>query len=250
MMKLRTVLFYVAWALATLFWACFIMVMVVLPFRWRHRIATGWGDTTVWLLRLICGVKWQVVGQENLPREPAVFAFNHQSTWETVFAPLIHRNQVWVLKRELLWIPFFGWAMALLRPIAINRSRRKQAMQQVIEQGRERINMGFSVVMFPEGHRFPPDAPLVFKHGAARLVEDLQVPIVPIAHNAGQFWPRRGWMHAGTVQVVIGTPIYPQGVAVHELSQMMEDWVREQRDGLVRAEKQRRGASELSPPTV
>lgn len=250
MMKLRTVLFYLAWAVATGFWACFIIIMVVLPFRWRHRIATGWGDTTVWLLRLICGVKWHVTGREHLPNYPVVFAVTHQSTWETVFGPLLYRDQVWVLKRELLWIPFFGWAMALLYPIAINRRQRKQAMQQVIEQGRQRIARGFSVVMFPEGHRFPPDSPLVFKHGAARLAESLQVPIVPIAHNAGQFWPRRGWMHSGTVQVEIGAPISPQDKSVNELTQEIEDWVRERRDKIVQAEKQRRDARELPSSAV
>lgn len=240
---LRSILFYLSWMLATGIWAILIILMIILPYRLRHRIATGWGDTTVWLLRFICGIRWQVEGAENLPAVPAIFAMNHQSTWETVFGPLLCRDQVWVLKRELLWIPFFGWAMALLRPIAINRSKRKQAMQQIIEQGQKRINDGFSIVMFPEGHRFPPDAPILFKHGATRLAESLNIPIVPIAHNAGQFWPRRGWMHPGTIHVIIGPPIYPNGEDTAALNQRAEDWVRGQRDRIVQAEKQRRRES-------
>ncbi|SUO93088.1 lysophospholipid acyltransferase family protein [Suttonella ornithocola] len=236
----RTLSFYLLWTVATLFWALLIIAMIILPYRIRHRISTGWGDTTVWLLRLAGGVKWQVHGLENLPNQPCVLALNHQSTWETVFGPLIRRDQVWVLKRELLWIPFFGWAMALLRPIAINRNNRKQAMQQVIEQGHQRISNGFSVVMFPEGHRFSPDAPLHFKQGAARLAESLSIPIVPIAHNAGQFWPRRGWIHSGTIQVIIGKPLYvPQG-KVAEVNTTIEAWVRETRDKIVAQENQQR----------
>lgn len=240
MMRLRTYLFYAAWGVATFLWSLWIIIMMLLPFRVRHMLATSWADISVWLLRLICGVKWQVHGRENLPDFPVIVVVNHQSTWETVFTPLLIRRQVWVLKKELVQIPFFGWAMASLGAIAIDRSRRKKAMEQVIEQGKQRMSLGFSVVMFPEGHRFPPDAPLHFKQGAVRLASSLNVPILPIAHNAGQFWPRRGVMHSGTVQVAVGELIYPEGVAINALNQQVENWVREQRDGFVAAENARR----------
>lgn len=236
--KIRTIVFYIAWGLATGLWSFLILAMIVLPYRLRLRLATGWADTSHFLLRWIAGIHWQVHGRENLPTQPVILAANHQSTWETLFLPLLWRDQIWVLKRELLRIPIFGWAMAVLRPIAIDRSRRKQAMQQVVEQGAEKITQGLCVVMFPEGHRFEAEAPLQFKAGAARLAHSLQVPIIPIAHNAGQFWPRRGWMHEGIVQVYIGKMLHPADFdSIQALNQALEDWVRERRDEAVQAEK-------------
>lgn len=239
MIRLRTYLFYALWALVTLFWGLLIMVMIVLPFRWRHRLATGWGDTTVWLLRLVCGVKWKLHGQENVPDCPVVLVINHQSPWETVFIPRVLRDQVWVLKKELMWIPFFGWAMRLLGAIAIDRGKRRQSMKRVIEQGSIRIGRGFSVVMFPEGHRFSPHAPLKFKRGAARLAKALEVPMIPVAHNAGQFWPRSGPIHAGEIQVFIGKPIITLDRSIEKINQQAESWTRTIRDRIV-AEEERR----------
>lgn len=240
MRRLRTYLFYLLWALVTLVWGGAILAMIVLPFRWRHRLATGWGDTTVWLLRAICGVRWAIHGRENVPDCPVVLVTNHQSPWETVFMPLILRDQVWVLKKELMRIPFFGWAMRLLGVIAIDRGKRRQSMARVIEQGSARIERGFSVVMFPEGHRFAPHAPLKFKHGAARLACALGVPMLPVAHNAGQFWPRRGPMRAGEIQVWIGNPIPATGKPVREINAQAESWIREMRDDIVAEEERRR----------
>lgn len=240
MMRIRTYLFYVLWVLATLCWACFIILMVVLPYRWRHRIATGWGDTTVWLARWICGIKWEVHGRENLGKDAAIAMVSHQSTWETVFMPLLVRDQVWVLKKELVRLPIYGWAMALLRPIAIDRSKRKKAMEQVIEQGRQRIDYGFWVVMFPEGTRSAAETPKPFKHGAARLAEALNVPVIPVAHNAGLFWPRRGTMHPGTVQVHIGQAIDTTGLSMLEINDLAEKWITEVRGQCVEAELARR----------
>lgn len=240
LMKIRTILFYISWGIATGIWSILIVLMGVLPYRIRHRLATGWADTSIFLFRVVAGGKYQVHGRENLPKQAMIFACNHQSTWETLFLPTLWRDQVWVLKKELLQIPIFGWAMALLRPIGIDRSKGKHAMQQIMEQGKQRLDYGFSVVLFPEGHRYAPEAPLQFKLGAARLAQGLQVPILPIAHNAGQFWPRRGWMHSGTIQVFIGEPLNPADFDSPEaMNQALEDWVREKRDQAVAAEKQR-----------
>lgn len=240
LMGLRTVLFKVAFVLCTLLWAILIMLMLVLPFRVRHRLATGWGDTVVWLARLICGVRWEVHGIENLPQQASVMVLNHQSTWETVFTPLLLRDQVWVLKKELIHLPFFGWAMGSLRPIAINRNKRKAAMAQVIEQGRQRIAMGFWVVMYPEGTRSLPHHPQPFKTGAVKLADELGVHIVPIAHNAGQFWPKHGKMHSGTVQVVIGEAVLAGAQPVEALNEQIEAWVHSTVATLEQREEQRR----------
>lgn len=239
---IRTGLFYGLWFFVIIFWALFILLMYLVPYRVRHYVATYWADSTIRLLRVICGVDWYVTGLEHLPTAPAIIAVNHQSTWETVFTPTLLRRQLWVVKKELVRIPVFGWAMAALRPIAIDRSQKKAAMIQVIEQGKEKIEQGYSLVMFPEGHRFPPDAPLQFRLGAARLAKGLNVPIVPIAHNAGQFWPRRGLIHEGTVQVCIGAAFLPENYQTPEtLNAALEDWVRQKRDDFVQAEKIRRG---------
>ncbi|UJF23822.1 1-acyl-sn-glycerol-3-phosphate acyltransferase [Suttonella sp. R2A3] len=241
LMGVRTILFKIAFVLSIMLWATLIIFMIVLPFRWRHRLATGWGDTVIWLARWICGIRWQIHGREHVPQEAGVMVVNHQSTWETVFTPTMIRDQVWVLKKELMYVPFFGWGMALLRPIAIDRSKKKAAMEQVIDQGRQRIGMGFWVVMFPEGTRAKAGEPKPYKHGATRLAVNLGTHILPIVHNAGQFWPKKGRMHPGTVQVIIGEPIPTVGEDIVALSDRIEAWSHETMQALYQQELARRG---------
>ena len=154
---------------ATVLWSAFIVCLIVLPFPLRLRLAFGWGYTTIWLARLIVGIKWQIHGLDKMPQGACVLMVNHQSTWETAFLPNLKLRQVWVLKKELMMLPFFGWALAVLRPVPIDRKQKRQAMQKVIEEGRQRIESGYSVILFPEGTRAPADSPLPFKLGAARL---------------------------------------------------------------------------------
>ena len=241
MRAFRTVLFKVLFVPITILWTIFIVCLIVLPFPLRLRLAFGWGYSTIWLARLVCGIRWEIHGLEQMPPGACVLLVNHQSTWETAFLPKLKLRQVWVLKRELMWLPFFGWALAVLHPIPINRKDGRRAMQKVIEQGRQRIEAGYSVILFPEGTRAPFDAPLPFKAGAARLASALGVPAVPVAHNAGQLWPKRGLMHPGTVQVVVGEPIDPAGKTVAEINAAAERWVNDTRARLVAAEKARRG---------
>ncbi len=233
-MKIRTIIFYFFWSILTISWSFVMIFLIFIPSRHRYPIASRWADMTLWLCRVICGVKWELHGQENLLSEPVVLISNHQSTLETLFLPILVRHQVWVMKRELLWIPFFGWGLAVMRPIAINRNRRKKAMQQVIEQGSKRVQEGLSVIIFPEGHRHKPDAPIVFKLGAARLASSLNVPILPVAHNAGLLWPRGGWIRAGTVDVHVGKSISPEGMSVDEINAQAEKWVSNKRDELLK----------------
>ena len=169
MLVLRTWIFKILFVPVTVLWTMFIVCLIVLPFPLRLRLAFGWGYSTIWLARLICGIKWQIHGLEKMPPGACVLMVNHQSTWETAFLPKLKMRQVWVLKRELMWLPFFGWALAVLHPIPINRKNKRQAMQKVIEEGRQRIGAGYSVILFPEGTRAPFDAPLPFQAGAARL---------------------------------------------------------------------------------
>lgn len=241
MNKVRSMLFKILFVPVTILWSSFIVMMIVLPFPIRHRIALGWGDTTVWLARLVMGIKWQVHGRDNMPKGACVLMVNHQSTWETAFLPAIKRKQVWVLKKELMHIPFFGWALAVLHPVPIDRKQRKRAMLTIINEGKKRIAAGYSVIIFPEGTRSPIDNPQPFRLGAARLASELGVPAVPVAHNAGQFWPKKGTMHPGTVQVIVGKPIDTKGKTAAEINQVAEEWVRKTCTRIIAEEKQRRG---------
>ena len=241
MNTLRTWLFKILFVPATILWSAFIVCLIVLPFPLRLRLAFGWGYTTIRLARLLVGIKWPLHGLDKMPQGACVLMVNHQSTWETAFLPNLKLRQVWVLKKELMMLPFFGWALAVLRPVPIDRKQKRQAMQKVIAEGRQRIESGYSVILFPEGTRAPADAPLPFKLGAARLAAALGVPAVPIAHNAGQFWPKRGLMHPGTVHVVVGEPIDPHGKTPAEINAIAETWINDTRARLVAAEKTRRG---------
>ena len=149
MLVLRTWIFKILFVPVTVLWTMFIVCLIVLPFPLRLRLAFGWGYSTIWLARLVCGIKWQIHGLEKMPPGACVLMVNHQSTWETAFLPKLKMRQVWVLKRELMWLPFFGWALAVLHPIPINRKNKRRAMQKVIEEGRQRIGAGYSVILFP-----------------------------------------------------------------------------------------------------
>jgi 1-acyl-sn-glycerol-3-phosphate acyltransferase len=152
---IRSLLFFLVQLVWTPIYAS--MVLFIFPFKplTRYRIASGLAWSTMWLLRVICGIRMEVRGAENIPKEPCIVLCKHQSAWETFALQTVFPPQVWVLKRELLWLPFFGWGLALTSPIAIDRSKGKQAMRQLMEQGRDRLQRGFCVVIFPEGTRMP-----------------------------------------------------------------------------------------------
>jgi 1-acyl-sn-glycerol-3-phosphate acyltransferase len=198
-----------------------------LPFTWRFRIISQWARFHVWLARVLCGLRYEVHGREHLPAAgPAILMAKHQSSWETLAFALIFPPQTWVLKREVLWIPLFGWALALLRPIAINRQSKQRAMQQVILQGRERLNAGIWVTVFPEGTRVAPGQRRRWGQGGAVLAAETGYPVVPVAHNAGHYWPRRSFIkRPGTIKVLIGPAIDPRGLDKQEILRRAETWV-------------------------
>ena len=161
----------------------------------RYRFTSQWARFHIWLLGSICGLRYRVEGARALPRgRTAVVLAKHQSSWETLAFQQIFPPQVWVLKRELLWVPFFGWALALLDPIAIDRGAGRKAVQQIIEQGRQRLESGRWVVVFPEGTRMAAGQQRRFGIGGAALAAATGYPVVPVAHNAGHYWPRRGFL--------------------------------------------------------
>ncbi|MGF1525189.1 MAG: lysophospholipid acyltransferase family protein [Candidatus Competibacterales bacterium] len=178
------------------------------PFTIRYRITKLWTGFCMGWLKLTCGLNYQIQGREYLPREAMVIMAKHQSTWETLFFNYQLPPLAWVLKRELLWVPFFGWGMALLEPISIDRRAKRGAMRQVLEQGKAHLERGRCVLIFPEGTRMPPGTRRRYGASGARLAVKSGRPILPIAHNAGDYWPRKTFIkHPGTIQVVIGPPI-------------------------------------------
>ena len=190
-----------------------------LPYSAQFAIARSWARSLFWVLERLCGLKFSVEGRERIPAGNHIVMSNHTSAWETVAQFLIFPPQVWVLKRELLWIPFVGWGLKLLRPIAINRGEGHRAVNQVIEQGRARLKDGLWIIIFPEGTRVIAGETRKFGVSGALLAIASGKKVVPLSHNAGTFWPRRGFLKKpGTIRVVIGEPIDSAGRNPRELN--------------------------------
>jgi len=222
----RSVLFNVVMWVSVVIYAPLMLPTALLPFPTRYCIIRQWARFQVFLLKALCGLDYRVEGREHLPAGAAIIMSKHQSAWETIVFQEIFPAQTWVLKRELMWIPLFGWALALLRPIAINRGAGRQAIEQIIAQGRERLQSGIWVVVFPEGTRVAPGARRRYGVGGAVLAAETGYPVVPVAHNAGSFWPRRGFLkRPGTIRVVIGPAIDPRGRKAEEIIRRTEEWI-------------------------
>jgi 1-acyl-sn-glycerol-3-phosphate acyltransferase len=191
-----------------------------LPYRAQFAIARTWAKILLWALERLCGLRYVVEGREHIPAGNHIVMSNHTSAWETVAQFLIFPPQVWVLKRELLWIPFVGWGLKLLRPIAINRGEGHRAVNQVIDQGKARLADGLWIIIFPEGTRVVAGETRKFGVSGAMLSIASGKSVVPLSHNAGTFWARRGFVKKpGTIRVVIGKPIDPAGKSPRELNQ-------------------------------
>ena len=163
---------------------------------------------------------------ENAPSEPTVILSKHQSAWETIAFQAIFPPQAWVLKRELLWLPLFGWALAATRPIAINRSTPLRALDQVVKQGQKCLTQGRWVVVFPEGTRIPPGEMGKFNPGGALLAAKSGVPVLPVAHNAGRYWPAKGFLKKpGTIKVIVGPAIESRNRRAKEINQQALGWI-------------------------
>jgi 1-acyl-sn-glycerol-3-phosphate acyltransferase len=226
---LRSVAFALALALVTPPYAVVILLTAWLPRIARYRVIAGWARIVIRLARSICGIRWRIEGLERLPREPAVILAKHQSAWETIAFQTIFPPQVYVLKRELLWIPFFGWGLALMSPIAIHRGKGHSALRQIARQGRERLKQGFWVVVFPEGTRVAPGERRKYQLGGAWLAAESAAPVVPVAHNAGLYWPRNAFIkRPGTITVRVGPPIAAANLDPQEINARAERWIEDQ----------------------
>jgi 1-acyl-sn-glycerol-3-phosphate acyltransferase len=206
-----------ALAAVALFW---------LPPVARYRFIIVWNRTMLWAARVLCGIRSQVIGMENMPSTPHIILCKHSSTWETLFLTRIFPPLAYVAKKELLSIPFFGWAFRFASPITIDRKAGQGAMEQIAEQGRERFAQGFWIVIYPEGTRIRAGRRAKYKTGGARLAVAMNVPVLPVAHNAGWLWPK-GTLgkRPGTITLSIGTPIAPDGRDPAALMQEVESWI-------------------------
>jgi 1-acyl-sn-glycerol-3-phosphate acyltransferase len=226
MILFRSLVFFIIYAVTAVLFSCLGVLLWPLPFKWRYAVISQWAKTNIWLLAKICDLHLEVEGKEHIGEEPAVIICKHQSAWETLALQAVFPPQVWVLKRELLWIPFFGWGLASLNPIAIDRKAGRKALGQVIEQGLDRLSSGAWVVVFPEGTRVAPGRMGKFGIGGARLAVDTGYPVIPVAHNAGHYWPKRGFMKKpGTIKMVIGEKIETSGVDAGALNQQLFEWM-------------------------
>lgn len=220
-----------------------VMVVVVLisstsllffaaPFSWRYRYITCQSHFIIAWAKLIHGIRYEIHGQENLPSSPCVVLCKHQSTWETLFLQQLLPYQSWILKREILWIPFFGWAARLLEPVAINRADRSKT-KSIIKASLERLKAGRWMIVFPEGTRVASGEHHRYSKGGAAISIAANCPIIPIAHNAGLFWPKNGFIKKpGTIKVVIGPPIEPGLDSAQTLTARVEQWIEETVKGL------------------
>ncbi len=226
MLILRSLLFnFVMFSTVTVYAILAVLTFPFAPLK-RYRFISQWARFHIWLLKVLCRLDYRLEGAEHLPQQPAIILSKHQSSWETLAFQQIFPPQVWVLKRELLWVPFFGWGLAMTQPIAIDRNAGRKAIDQIVDQGRDRLATGRWVVVFPEGTRMAVGQTKRHGIGGAVLAARTGHPVVPVAHNAGSYWPRRGFIkRPGTIRIVIGPAIDSHGKTPEEIRQLAETWI-------------------------
>lgn len=204
----------------------FLLLAFPLPVHTRYRIGVNYARANIFLLKHICKLELEVRGRENIPDGAAIAMVKHQSSYETFALQVFLPSQTWVLKKELLRIPIFGWGLALIEPIAINRKAGRKAVDQMVEQGKSKLDEGRWIIVFPEGTRVKPGAKSRYKMGGAVLASRVDYPVVPIAHNAGEFWPRHSFIKwPGKVTFVIGPPIHGYGRVSEDIIRETRDWI-------------------------
>lgn len=206
-----------------------ILIFILLPFSVRYGLAKIWVASLLWAAKVFCGISHEIEGLENLPQDrPAIVLSKHQSAWETVALRLFLPTHTTLLKRSLLWIPIGGWALATLKPIAIDRDNQREALRTLLEQGTAALNEGLWVVVFPEGTRTSPGEEKKFSAGGAMLAHKTGYPVIPLAHNAGEVWPRYSFLkYPGVIKVKIGTPIETEGKKAKEINAQAQAWIKQ-----------------------
>ncbi len=228
LISLRSSLYFITMiASITLFGLAIATIGLLLPLSARDRMAAAWGSTNLWLMKMICGLKYRIHGKENLPQHAAIIMCKHQSTWETIsLKSIVRPQQSWILKQELMRLPVFGWALAAIPNIPIDRSAGRKAVKQIVERGMQLLEQDRTIIVFPEGTRTAPGEKRKYGIGGGMLAEKSGYPVIPIAHNAGVFWRRRGLKkYPGTIDVVVGEAFDPKGMKASEITSRVENWI-------------------------
>ena len=212
---------------ATVVWCFVCMLAAPLPYNKRYYVTSRWNVFIVWAAKAVCGIEYEFKGYENFPDSPAIILSKHQSAWETIFLLAnLPRPLVFVFKKEILYIPFFGWGIALLRMIPIDRKQGKNAFKQVVAHGKRRLKDGQWIIMFPEGTRIPVGQAGKYKSGGTRLAIETGTPVVPIALNSGECWPKNSFIkRPGKITVSVGKPISSEGQTADGMMEQVEQWI-------------------------
>ncbi len=223
---IRSVVFAVLQTALTIFFCLVAFLSFPFSAHARYRLITGYNRAVIWMARWVLGIRYVVEGLEHLPKQPAIILAKHQSAWETVAFLCLFPPVSPVIKQELLRVPFFGWAFRMLAPIAIDRGAGREALKQIVKQGKEKLAQGFWVLVFPEGTRVAPGEKGRYGIGGGWLAAESGAPIVPVAHNAGEVWPKNAFIkRPGTVTVRIGPVIDSSGKSAPELTRAVEAWI-------------------------
>jgi len=226
---ITSLLFSIYTILSTIVTATICIVLFPFPYKYRYFFINLYATSVIKALTFLCGVKYHVEGKENIPDEPVIIFCKHQSTWETYALQVIFNKISFVFKNELLWIPFFGWGLAAMKPIAIQRGTGHKAVKQLVTGGIKRLEEGICVVIFPEGTRTKATGPGRYRIGGSVLAAESGYPIVPVAHHAGEFWGRKEFIkHPGEVTVRIGPKIETKGKTPEIILAEAKEWIEAQ----------------------
>jgi len=226
MQAIRSYLFHISMVVTVVIFITLALPFWLLPFETRDRIIKQWVRFQVWTLKILCNLRYEVEGRENIPEGGFIVLAKHQSTWETFAFQMVLPPIVWVAKRELLFVPWFGWGLAMLEPIMIDRKSGKRALDQVVEQGSLRLGQGRCVVIFPEGTRVEAGTRRKYGLGGPLLAARTGYPVVPVAHNAGTFWGRRSHIiKPGVIRLAIGPVIDSKDKDAETIRDETETWI-------------------------
>ncbi len=227
MQAFRSLLFSISMIVSTIIITSLAIFIIFLPFHIRYQFIRHYATYNVWILNILCGVRYEIKGLENIPTGAFIIFSNHQSTWETFALQLFFPPLSFVVKKELLYVPFFGWALSMLKPVAVKRGTGRFALKQLIEKGTQRLKENIAIIIFPEGTRILPETKVEYKRGGGILAEKSGYPIVPVAHNAGYYWPKRGFVKKrGLITIHIGKPIISKGRKAKDISNEAEAFIR------------------------
>jgi len=223
---LRSLIYYLFMSVSLI--TMFLCLIVLVPFDYKYRagLIRYWAKLQMWLLKVFCGLSYEVQGAENLPLYPYIALPKHQSAWETIASNFLFKQPAWVFNSELFKIPVFGWGLYMTNPVGIDRGTPRAALNQLVAKGGELLKQGRTMVIFPEGTRVPPGERAKFEPGGSLLAVKTETPVVPVAHNAGEFWPKESFRkYPGHIKVIIGPVIESKGLKARELNEKVESWI-------------------------